>query len=187
MRRRRTTRCQWLLALACLWLAGGLATGDEKSAGVSEYQVKAAFLYNFIKFTNWPASAFSKTESPMVIGIVGEDPFGQGLDELISGEVVEKRPLMVKRLRADEDLKSCHVVFISRSEKDRLPTLLSQLKGSPVLTISDISDFAEQGGMVNFVLVAKSVKLEINRGVVEGAGLQISGKLLNLARIVKSK
>jgi YfiR/HmsC-like len=175
------------VGLACLWLAGGWAAGDEKSGGVGEYQVKAAFLYNFTKFTDWPASAFSSTNAPLVIGILGDDPFGPMLDEVVRGEVVRAHPLVVKRLGADEDLRSCQILFISRSEKHRLPALLSQLKGSPVLTVSDASDFAEQGGMVNFRLVQKTVKLEINQAATEAASLQISGKLLKLARIVQSK
>ncbi|MSU57808.1 MAG: YfiR family protein [Pedosphaera sp.] len=179
------TRRKWLLGLACLWLAGGWADGEEKSAGVGEYQVKAAFLYNFTQFTDWPASAFASTNAPIVIGIVGEDPFGKTMDEVVSGEVVRGRLLVLKRLGADEDLRGCHVLFISRSAKERLPAMLSQLKGSPVLTVSDLNGFGQQGGMVNLLLVNKTVKMEINQAAAEEAGLQISAKLLKLARIVK--
>jgi hypothetical protein len=122
----------------------------------------------------------------MVIGIVGEDPFGQTLDEVVRGEMVGGRPLVVKRLRADDDLRTCHILFISRSEKERLPALLSQLKGSPVLSVSEIKGFAEQGGMVNLLLANKTVKMEINQSAAEQAGLQISAKLLKLARLVNS-
>jgi len=185
MKRQRTSRRKWLVGLACLWLAGGWAAGNGK--GVGEYQVKAAFIYNFTQFTDWPASTFSATNAPIVIGIVGEDPFGNIMDEVVRGEVVRGHPLVIKRLRADEDFRSCHVLFISRSEKDRLPALLSQLKDSPVLTVSDITEFAQEGGMVNLVLANNTVKLEINQAKAEEAGLQISAKLLRLARIVKSK
>ena len=183
---RRVTRRQWLLGLACLWLAAGWAAAAESSAGVGEYQVKAAFLYNFTKFTDWPPRAFASTNVPIVIGIVGEDPFGQTLDDLVRGEVVRGRPLVVKRLRADEDLRSCHVLFISRSEKERLPALLSQLRGFPVLTVGDFNDFAQQGGMVNLLLVNKTVKMEINQAAAEEVGLQMSSKLLKLARLMRS-
>ena len=178
---------KWLLGAVCLWLSGGGAFSADKSASVGEYQVKAAFIYNFTQFTDWPPGAFSATNAPIVIGIVGEDPFGDTMDEVVRGEVVRGRPLVVKRLRPDEDLRSCHVVFISRAEKDRLPALLSQLKGSPILTVSDAGGFAEQGGMVNLLLVQKTIKLEINPAAAADAGLQISAKLLKLARIVKSK
>ena len=182
----RITRRRWLVGLACLWLAGGVAAADDRS-GVSEYQLKAAFLYNFTQFTEWSAQAFATPTAPIVIGIVGEDPFGSTLDEAVKGEVVRGRPLVVQRFRADEDLGSCQILFISRSEKERLRTLLSPLKGKPVLTMSDINDFAQAGGMVNLVLANKSVKLEINQAVAEEAGVQISAKLLRLARIAQSK
>jgi hypothetical protein len=173
------------MGLACLWLAVGGAAGEEKGGGVTEYQVKAAFLYNFTKFTDWPTNASAPSNTPIVIGIVGEDPFGKTLDAVVSGETVRGRPLVVKRLRDEEDLRSCQLLFSSRSAKDRLPALLSQLKGSPVLTVGDFDGFAQQGGMVNLLLVQKSVKIDINQAAVEEAGLQISAKLLKLARIVR--
>lgn len=174
------------MGLACLWLAAGGVAGEEKGRGVSEYQVKAAFIFNFTKFTDWPTNASAPPNTPIVIGIVGQDPFGNTLDDVVSGESVRGRPLVVKRLRVEEDLRSCHLLFISRSEKDRLPALLSRLKGSPVLTVGDFDGFANQGGMVNLLLIQKSVKIDINQAAAEEAGLQISAKLLKLARIVRS-
>lgn len=182
-----TTGGKWLLSLAALCLAGAWAAAAGSDAGPSEYQVKAAFLYNFTKFTVWPANAFSAATAPIVIGIVGEDPFGKAIDDIVRGEVVGGRELVVKRLPADGDLRSCHLLFISRSEKDRLPAVLSQLKGSPVLTVSDTDRFGEQGGMVNLLLANKTIKIEINQAAAEQGGLQISAKLLRLARIVKSQ
>ena len=178
---------QWLVGLVCFGLAGGLAVGDELIGGVGEYQVKAVFLYNFTQFTEWPKGTFSASNAPFVIGIVGEDPFGDTMDKSVRGEVVRGHPLVVKRLRPDEDMRSCQVLFISRSEKARLPELLDKLKGSPVLTMGDIEGFAQQGGMVNLLLVNKSVKMEINSAAAEEAGLRISGKVLSLASIVKPK
>ena len=182
-----TNRRKWLLRLAGLCLAGAWAIiAAEPGPGAGEYQVKAAFLYNFTKFTNWPPSAFQSATAPLVIGILGQDPFGQTMDNVVRGETVGERSLVVKRLRADDDLRSCHVLFISRSEKERLPAVLSRLKGSPVLSVSELNGSAEQGGMVNFLLANKTVKMEINQAAAEQAGLQISAKLLKLARLVKS-
>jgi hypothetical protein len=181
-----TTRRKWLVKLAGLCLAGVTAAAADTTPGAGEYEVKAAFLYNFTKFTDWPPKAFSSSNAPMVIGIVGEDPFGKTIDDVVSGEVVAGHPLIVKRLRPDDDLRSCHVLFISRSEKERLLDVLRQLKGNPVLSVSEISGFAEQGGMVNFQLANKTVKMEINQAAAEQAGLQISAKLLKLARVVSS-
>lgn len=180
-----TNRRNWLVRLACLWLVSAWAFAADPSPVASEYQVKATFLYNFTKFTNWPPGAFATPSAPIVIGILGEDPFGHTMDDVVRGEVVGQRPLDVKRLRAEDDLRSCHVLFISRSEKERLPTVLSQLKGSPVLSVGEINGFAEQGGMINLLLVNKTVKIEINQAATVQAGLQISAKLLKLARLVK--
>ncbi len=182
---RGPTRPIWLVALACLGLAGGWAAAAGNEAGMGEYQVKATFVYNFTKFTEWPSNAFASATAPIVIGIVGQDPFGGTIDAIVRDEVVRERKLVVKRLRADDDLQSCHVLFISRSEKDRLPAVLNQLKGRPVLIVGDMNDFAEQGGMVNLKIANNNVKLEINQAAAEKAGLQISAKLLKLARIVK--
>ena len=172
--------------MACLSLGGVWAVAADIGPAVSEYQVKATFVYNFTKFTDWPSNAFASPDSPIVIGIVGEDPFGKTIDDVVRGEALGGRPFIVKRLRAGEDLRSCHLLFISRSEKDRLPSVLSQLTGSSVLTVSEINGFAERGGMVNLTLANKSVKVEINQAVAEQAGLQISAKLLKLARLVRA-
>lgn len=180
------TRRKWLLRLAGLCLACAWAVAADSGPVAGEYQVKAAFVYNFTKFTDWPPGAFSSPRAPIVIGILGEDPFGQTMDDLVRGETVRERPLVVKRLRAGDDLRSCHILFISQSEKERLPAVLSQLKGSPVLSVGDLAGFAEQGGMVNLLLANKTVKIEINQAAAEQAGLQISAKLLKLARLVKS-
>lgn len=186
MNLQQTTRRKWFMALACLALAGGWPVAADSSTAPGEYQVKAAFLFNFTKFTDWPPGTFTISNAPIVIGIVGDDPFGPALDEAVRSELVGPRALAVKRLRAEDDWSGCQVLFFSRSEKDRLPELLSRVKGRPVLTVSDNKDFAELGGMINLVLVNKTVKLEINPAATKAGGLRISAKLLNLARLVKS-
>jgi hypothetical protein len=183
---RRRTSGQWLLGCVCLWLACvGLATAEDSPAAM-EYQVKAAYLYNFTKFIDWPSNNFTSADAPIVIGIMGENPFGKTLDDLVKGEVVRGHPLIIKRLNPGEDWRGCQVLFISHFEKDQLASLLQQLKGNPVLTVSDSSGFAEQGGIINFVIIQGKVKLEINPDAATAAGLQISSKLLRLAHIVKS-
>lgn len=180
------TRRRWLLGVICLGLAGAWVTAVHGAAApVSEYELKAAFLYNFTKFVDWPPKAFPVADGPIVIGIVGQDPFGKTIDDLVRGEVVHDRAIIVKRVPLDGDIRTCHVLFISRSERAQLPGLLSQLKDSSVLTVSDMDHFADQGGMVDLVLENKAVKIEINPAAAERAGLQMSSKLLRLARLVK--
>jgi hypothetical protein len=181
----RLSRRTWLLGLVGLWLAGACTASADTGAAASEYQVKATFIYNFTKFTDWPSSAFTSPKAPIVIGILGEDPFGPTMEAVFRGETLAGRPFMIKRLGAEDDLRKCHLLFISRSEKDRLPALLNQLKGSSVLTVSEINGFAERGGMINLTVSNKSVKVEINQAAAEQAELQISAKLLKLARLVK--
>ncbi len=182
---RPLSRRIWLLGLVGLCLTGAWTASADTSPAASEYQVKATFIYNFTKFTDWPSSAFTSPEAPIVIGIVGEDPFGPTMEAVFRGETLAGRPFSIKRLGGEDDLRKCHLLFISRSEKDRLPALLNKLKGSPVLTVSEIDGFAERGGMIHLAVSNKSVKVEINQAAVEQAELQISAKLLKLARLVK--
>jgi len=172
-------------AIFALALLVGLAASAAPSP--TEYQVKAAFIYNFTQFVEWPSSAYATTNAPLVIGIVGDDPFDKTLDDLIRGEVVRGHPLVLKRLSAAEDLRSCHLLFISRSEQERWPAIFDQLKGRPVLLVGDSDGFAQQGGVVNFFIENKAVKMEINKLAADQAGLHISSKLFNLARVLKSK
>lgn len=177
-------RLKRLLFLVVYLLTGLGAISAENNAGVSEYQLKGAFLYNFTKFIDWPTNAFPSPDAPLVIGIVGDDPFGKTMDDLVRNDVIRNHPLVIKRLRAGDDLRTCHILFISRSETRRLPQLLDQLKGSPVLTVGDMGGFAEQGGMINLQVMEKTMRLEINQTIATEAGLQISSKLLKLSRIV---
>lgn len=181
-----TFRVGWLLALACLSLAGARAVAGSTGVEATEYQIKATYVYNFTKFADWPAGAFASSNAPIVISIIGEDPFGSALDDIVRGELVRNRQLVIKRFHAGDDLANCHVLFICRSEKEHLPQLLEQLKGRPVLTVSDMDGFAGQGGMLNLLVVRKTVKMEINQEAAADAGLQISVKLLKLARLVKA-
>ena len=152
--------------------------------GPTEYQLKATFIFNFVKFTDWPAAAFTNGTAPIVIGMVGESPFDHTLDELVSGEAIDGHRLVVRRLKPDEDFSPYHVLFICRSEKDRLPTLLATLKKKPILTISDLDRFCEQGGMINLALAAGgTVQPEINPAAAKLAGLQISSHLLSLPKV----
>ena len=173
--------CQILVAWLLLG-CGMLLAAVSKS--VSEYEVKAVFLYNFTKFVTWPAEPDSPGKSPFVIGIVGDDPFGANLENVVGNELVQHRPIVIQRLRSNETFAKCHILFIARSEKDRLSEILGQIKGRAILTVADTPQTAEQGVMINLSVIQGSVKMEINQNAVESAGLQISAKVLSLARIV---
>lgn len=172
--------------LACFCLLGSILFAAAQSPVEVSGDLNATALLNCIRFTSWPASAFASAKAPLVIGIVGPDPFGKQLDELVAGEVVHNRSLIVKRLPADADLRLCHAVFVAESEREHLPALLQQLKGNPVLTVSALNGFAQQGGMIHLLQTGAETKLVINQTGAEKANLQISGKLLSLATIVPS-
>lgn len=177
-----------LRAVVVLTLAIGLTT--TSATGPTEYQIKATLLFNLVKFTEWPSSAFTNVAAPLVLAVVGEDPFDHTLDDVVKGESVNKHPLVVKRFQPGEDLSLCHVLFISRSEKERLPALMESLKNKPIMSVGDLGRFCERGGIVNLVLSTDgTVKPEINPDAARAAGLQISSKLLNLrmVRLVKTE
>jgi hypothetical protein len=177
---------KFLIPLLLLALASGSPRNQAQAQALDEYQVKAALLFNFIKFVDWPAEAFSDGGAPIVIGVVGDDPFGSALDEAISGKSIHGRPLAARRLRWGQDLRACHILFISASERKRLPQIIASLRGASVLTLSDIGQFNQQGGIISFILEASKVRFEINAGVAEQARLKISAKLLALAKSVKN-
>jgi hypothetical protein len=166
--------------LALIWPGGA-------GAAPTDHHVKAVFMFNFAQFVEWPSRAFTNESSPLVIGIVGEDPFGPILDQAVKDEVARGRKIIIHRFSPDENPADCQVLFISRSEADRVGALLQSLKGLPILTVSEVDKFCEQGGMINFVRQDQNVRLEINRPATEAAGLKINARLLGLARLVKTE
>ena len=152
-----------------------------------EYEVKAAFLYNFAKFVVWPKDAFPERESPIVIGVLGDDPFGPVLEEVIEGKTVNNRALAIRRFRRTSDVVGCHVLFISPSEGRRLVEIFGEINLDHVLTVGDCRDFAASGGNIGFYMEDKKVRIEVNLEAAERANLRISSKLLNVARVVGSE
>lgn len=150
-----------------------------------EYEVKAAILLNFAKFIDWPTQAFRDGSGPLVIGVLGNDPFGERLDRVVGGKVVKNRPLIVKRLRAGQDIRDCHILFVSSSEQKRLPQILQSLGGASVLTVSEMSRFAQEGGVIHLTKENNRVAFQINVENAERARLKINSPLLALAKVVK--
>jgi hypothetical protein len=174
-------RAMGMAVAAFLFLPGTPSRAVAGGANL-EYQVKAVFLFNFAKFVDWPGSAFSGPDAPIVIGVVGQSPFGDSLETAIKGETVKGRKLVLRQLSDGSDLTNCHILFISRSERDRIPRLLAKLGTAPVLTVADSEGFTDRGGMINFVLQDKNIRFEIDPEAAERAGLKISARLLKLPK-----
>lgn len=178
-----------VLALRVLGLLAALGAGAsaQASAPSREYQVKAAFLFNFAQFVDWPSSAFVEDDAPLVICVLGADPFGSYLDELVRGELVNNRRLTVRRFHASEDVKGCQVLFVSRSESGNLDKALASGKEMDALTVSDVDGFAERGGIIQLTTEGGKIRLKINVLAAKASSLVISSKLLRSAEIVASK
>ena len=166
-----------------LLLLGGL-DASAQTAVSKEYQVKAVFLFNFTQFVEWPPSAFADASSPIVIGILGENPFGAYLDETVHGEKVGNRPVEVQRYRTLDEIKTCHILFISRSEASHLEQILVSLKDRSLLIVGDGDDFAQRGGMIRLATVQNKIRLIINVNAAQVANLTISSKLLRSAEVL---
>jgi hypothetical protein len=163
----------------------GFEAHGQDSSVSSEYLIKAGFIYNFANLVQWPSNAFTQPDSPIVIGIFGEDPFGTILDRVLESKKVNGRSFVVKRLRSVTDLKECHIVFVSSSEMAHLAEAIHLVKGMPILTIGEIPGFAKRGGIINLVLEESKVHFEVNVEAAKEADLNISSRLLALARIVQ--
>lgn len=148
-----------------------------------QYQVKAAFLYKFIKFVDWPEGVLPDTCQTISIGVLSRGPIHRALD-LIADKEVKGRQLVVKHFPRLQDIEYCHVLFIGGSEKKHLKQILKRLNGNSTLTVSEIEGFGHLGGMINFIFLENRIGFEINPNAAEETQLKISSKLLRLAKIV---
>ena len=153
----------------------------------TETEVQAAYLYNFAKFVTWPEQAFESPSAPVVIGIIDRDRLSTTVSQTIGTNTANSRLVTVRVINPSKpDLTGCHMLYIAKAEGGSIPTLLNAAKTSPILTVSDAERFAAEGGMIGFVKIDNSLKLEINHSQATQAGLRISSKLLALAKIIKS-
>jgi YfiR/HmsC-like len=175
-------------ATSVLRVLRGLSLGElslsAQAAPSKEYQVKAVFLFNFAQFVEWPPAAFTGDASPLVIGVLGEDPFGEYLDEVVRAEKVGNRPMRVQRYHRVDEITTCHVLFISRSEESRLVETLASLKGRNILIVGDSDDFIQRAGMIQLATSQGKIRLRINVNAARTANLTISSKLLRSAELV---
>ena len=169
------------------WIALFPFAGRAQKEVPLEYRVKATFLYNFTKFVTWPPESFPSEDSALKITVVGEDPFGPVLDELAYSTPGRGRKLVIERRNWNQDLRRCHVLFISRSEKRHLNAIHFNIKGASILTVSDLEQFSAAGGMIGFVFDGEQVRFEINLNAASQARLEISSRLLTLAASVRQQ
>jgi hypothetical protein len=171
-----------VLIIACL-LAGAV-TAAAQPPRAPEYEVKAAFLYNFAKFVDWPPRAFPDSSTPLRICVLGRDPFGDTLSRIGQGKSISGRPITSQAVRSSADARPCHILFIGSSDPAFLKPALALLHNLPVLTVGESNDFLSLGGMINFVLEQDRVRFEINLEAAESHHLKLSSKLLAVARVV---
>lgn len=164
----------------------GVAAQSQKRT-FREPEVKAVFLFNFAQFVDWPPEAFPDAQSPIVIGVLGKDPFGHLLDEAVRGEVVKNRKLVVERYHRVEQAGASHILFISPTESEKYGQIFGALQGRPVLTVGENDEFTRQGGMIRFIAEEKRIRLRVNLAANRAGGLTISSALLRQAEIVNAK
>jgi hypothetical protein len=169
-----------ILSLSLVWLLA-VVGGYAQEAAPSTSQLKAAFLYNFAKFVEWPPAAFGETNSPIVIGILGEDPIRGDLERAILGKTINNRPLEIKPFRSASDATNCHLLYIGASEQAHLKQIIESLRGASVLTVSEADDFLQKGGMINFIVEKGKYRFQIKEDAAKSVNLKISSKLLSLA------
>jgi len=170
-----------MLAAVCVACAVLPLLAEGQQPRASEYQVKAAYLFNFSRFVSWPAQGSGDASAPFSICVMGKDPFGQVLDATVAGENIGGKSVVARRLAQAEQASNCRVLFISSSEESRLREILAALDKASVLTVSDIAHFAERGGMIQFVLQDNRVRFEVNLASATGAKLTLSSELLKVA------
>ncbi len=166
-----------LVLLSLAWVA------DAQQRSVPENELKAAILYNFAKYVEWPAGALGDPPDPLVLCIVGDHPFGDALAQ-VEGRLVQGRPLAIHLASEVDALGLCHMVFLGASEIRRVDTVLDRYRNKSVLTVADIEGFAERGGIIDMFKAKDSVGFTVNLDAARNANLVVSSRLLALARIV---
>jgi hypothetical protein len=181
----------WFLTVLLVTLSGAPALAAETVDLEMATKVKAAYLFQFTLFVRWPEGSFPDEQAPIVIGLLGADPFGRMLDATVADEKVRGRSIEVRRLGQDdgayESVRGCHVLFVSDMTEPRLDAMLTAWRDSSVLTVSDLDGFAARGGVVELALEKGRIVFRVNRVAAERAGLKLSARLLSLADIVEPR
>jgi hypothetical protein len=160
-----------------------LAHSVQADEPPQEYKVKAAFVYNFAEFIEWPDVAFANTDAPFAIAVIGNDPFNGILEQVIAGKKIAGRSVVIKHFNSSDDISSCQVLFIPATEDEHLEQIIQKVQDGPILTIGETERFPWAGGCFRFYTEDNKIRFEINQGAAARAGLRISSKLLRLAKI----
>jgi hypothetical protein len=163
------------------------SVGEAGTATSPEHMIKAAYLLNFARLIEWPRDAFANTDTPMTIGLLGSDPFGQALDLTVEGKKITNRPIAIKRLQWGQDLRQCQIVFLSSGDSHRITELAARLAGLPILIVGETTGLATRGATINFRVEDDRVRFDVNVDAAKRARLTISSQVLRVARIVKEQ
>jgi len=170
----------WAILVSAFLMTAGSGNPAEPPQ-FAENQVKGAFLAKFAMFVEWPGKPVPGGQTPIAIGILGDDPFGPQFESALAKETINGRPFVLKHLKDPQEASGCQILFVSASESPRLPEILAAIRKQPILTVGDQERFAHQGGMINFVKQGGKVRFEVNAAAVEAGGLKMSAKLLQVA------
>ena len=179
-------KCARRLFLLMIFVIGHLHVPAQSNSS-REYQMKAAFLFNFAQFVEWPTTSFPSDNAPLVIGILGDDPFGTYLEKNIRGERVQGHQLKIVHFNDVSEVADCHILFINLKRSDSLTNALEKLKTKNILTVGESPGFIRQGGMIRFVTDENKIRLQINPDAAKRADITISARLLKLAEIIVTK
>ena len=175
----------WFMAVAVAWVLVAVPCLRAQSPKPTDYDVKAAYLYNFGHFVEWPANVASAQNGAFTVCVLGQDPFGPALDTTLAGETIAGKRVAAKRISTPQESGNCQILFLSSAEEARLNTIIKALNKQAVLTVSDMPEFSQHGGMIQFVLEGKRVRFEVNLAAVQHAGLTLSSELLKVATTVR--
>ena len=184
--KRRWGACGWtavlnrpLLFVAFLLFFCGFSSSQAQVS--REYQLKAVFLYNFAQFTEWPTNAFADQKTPIIIGVIGTDPFGHSLEDTVKGETIEGHPFVIVHYSRADEIKTCHILFISQSENRHMDEIVRSLKAKPTLTVADMDGPANAGVVIRFTVENNKVHFRVNQQAAADANLILSSRLLRVA------
>jgi len=179
------TFCRLLTALAAAWAFLAIPALYAQNSRPTDYDVKAAYLYNFGRFVEWPGKVAPAQGSSFTVCVLGQDPFGPSLDTTLAGETIGGKTVVAKRISSSQESGNCQILFLSLTEATRLDKIITDLDKQAVLTVSDMPQFVKSGGMIQFVLEGKKVRFEVNLTATQHAGLTLSSELLKVATVVR--